>query len=238
MEKTLIIILSRMVTAKSYSLYHRYFRKLPIIFISDFIGYLEKDDIIYYPSQLLEKEGFYGMTTFKKVSAWDKLIYYLKNIYHKNQYSFYWIIEDDVYFNNQIENILLKQNYSEDLIITSWNKEFLNQDKYYHWSLGKDYFFITELYSSVNVLCRISNNLIKTILDFHEEHNKLIFHEILFISLVKKYGLTMKEINLPKAILFSSSLFKVNNNQELYQKILEEKINLYHPFKNWHNLIL
>jgi hypothetical protein len=236
MEKTLIIILTRMITAKSYSLYHRYFRKIPIIFISDFIGYIEKDDIFYHPSEILEKEGFSGMTTFKLVSAWDKLIYHLKL---NNNFEYYWIIEDDVYLNHQIENIILKNNYhDEDLLITSWNKEFLNNDNYYHWEIGKDYFYLTELFSSVNVLCRISKKLLETILDFQEENKKLLFHEILFISLVKKFNLTLKEITLPKAILYSTSLFKINDKQKLLEKINQDNINLYHPFKNWHNFIL
>jgi len=236
MENTLIIILTRMVTAKSYSLYHRYFRKFPLLFISDFEGYLEKDDIFYYPTEILEKENFYGMSTFKKISAWDKLIYHLK---FNNNFLYYWIIEDDVYFNNQIENIILKNNhYDEDFITTSWTKEYLNNDFYYHWTLGKDYFFISELYSSINVLCRISNDLLQLILNFQEENKRLLFHEILFISLIKKYGLKLKEINLNNTLLYCSSYFKINDKKQLLNKILEEKINIYHPFKNWHNLIL
>ena len=48
-------------------------------------------------------------------------------------------------------------------------------------------YFQTELtLRTFNPLCRLSNRLVQKILDFQEQHNTFVFHEILFPSLAIK----------------------------------------------------
>jgi len=235
MSKIIIIILCRMVTLKMYQIYHRIFNNFDfeLIFISDYQGYLKKDNIIFISDEEMSQKKFYNMTTFKKFSAWDKAIFYLSNRF----FDYFWILEDDVYLNNDFGDILkeIQLKNKEDLINFSWIKKY--SDNYQHWEKGKQFFFMNELGASLNVICRISSELLDRILEFNLENNSLMFHEVLLISLCLKFELPINNIRRNDIVLYSGTSYELEK-ENLINFLEENKKICYHPFKNWYNYIL
>lgn len=237
MSKIIILILCRMVTLKMYQIYHRIFNRydFELIFISDYSGYFERKNIFYISDDEMQQQKFNNMTTFKTYSSWDKAMFYLSNRF----FDYFWIIEDDVFINMDFPEKLIEinQENNEDLLTFSWIKTYLNKNNYVHWSKGKEYFFINELGASLNVICRISSELLDKILEFNIENESLMFHEILLISICNRYQLSHTNIRRNDFILYSSPSYQLEK-KELLDFLENNNKLVYHPFKNWFNYLL
>jgi len=235
-EKIIIIILCRMVTINMYHIYHRYFNNndFEIIFISDYPGYLNKNNIIYIDDEEMKKQQFINMTTFKKFSSWDKAMFYLSNRF----FNYFWIIEDDVYLNSNISDFIKNINSSNyhDLITFSWIKKYNEIDNYIHFIKGKDFFLTNELGASLNVFCRISSKLLDRILEFNMNNNTLIFHEVLLISLCYRYNMKISNFRENTVVLYSGKSYNLEK-KELIDFLENNNKICYHPFKKWWNYL-
>lgn len=234
---TLCIILCREINNKLYNTYTENITDYPIIFITDTKPLLNKNNIIYYPTNECLNQGYKTMTDIKLCLAWDKAMKYLcKN----NNYKYYWIIEDDVYVDNHI-NRIIKDNelIQTDLLYPNWFKEYINEKtmvkKWSHWKKGSIYFKNNNLKGCITMFSRLSNKLIKKINDFQIKYRRLLFHELLFPSLCSKYQLTYNKINN-----INSKYIKVHpflNNLSKKQKIdylMNNNIHVAHPIKKWY----
>ena len=187
-----------------------------IKFISDDKPTIIDDNIFYYDKI--------------KITAWDKMIYHLSK---KNDKSYYWIIEDDVFLNNNIKSYLDSFNNDDsDMIIFGWYKEF--PDSWAHWNKNK-FFKKKILTSSLNTIIRCSNKLIKKILEYKKKYKSLLFHEILFGSIARQYKLKIKIVN--KSNIFNSA-FKDKKFKSDKLEYYDSKKNfiIKHPLKKWYNL--
>ena len=146
-------------------------------------------------------------------------------------YDYFWIIEDDVYFNSDINKIFhsYKNNYS-DLILSSWFKKKINNDSWYHWKKGYKYFSKQHLASSLNVFSRISKKLLIEINKFRHKHNTLIFHEILLSSLSIQNNLKIEKLNSKYKVYLEAGHTKSLHPKHHYKKYI-----LFHPYKNWYS---
>ena len=52
------------------------------------------------------------------------------------------------------------------------------------------------------MICRLTKKIIEKIIEFKKEHNRFLFHEILFPSLCIKYNLLLDKININKYIIY------------------------------------
>lgn len=233
-----VLIISKKVTLNMYNMYSRVINK-NLFFISDKPPEIKRDNIFYYDNKLMNMKGFNNMHNIIQNTSWDKVFYHLqKNL----NYDYYWIIEDDVYlnerkFNNFVDSYL---NNDSELLLFGWYKSYKDKHKWVHWYKNEGAFKEYELKSAITQVVRLSNKMIKKILEFQEINKKFIFHEILIASIASRNKLkhtliNRKDIHLTS--LESSSLLKVNyknNKADMLDKIKNNMI-MVHPFKNWYD---
>jgi len=178
--------------------------------------------------------GFYNLTRspyIKKPSAWDKAFYTISYNELYNKYNYFFFIEDDVYSKNyECLNEFIHEcinNFHEDFI----TKQVRPQSHHPNWKYWKEN-YISDLKhpsQSFNPLCRISNKLIKLILNYQRLHKKFEFHEILIASLCLENNLSyinyIENDNLKKYI----GRFRYNPIL-LVEEITDNLI--YHPVKD------
>jgi hypothetical protein len=221
-------ILTRNIDKNMINVYNNLIPQIK--FISDDKPTIIDDTIFYYDDSIIEKQKFLSMHSKIKITAWDKMIYHLSK---KNDKSYYWIIEDDVFLNTNIKSYLDSFNNDDsDMIIFGWYKEF--PKPWAHWNKNK---FLKKkiLTSSLNTIIRCSNKLIKKILEYKKKYESLLFHEILFGSIARQYKLKIKIVN--KSNIFNSAFkdkkFK-SNKLEYYDS--KKNFIIKHPLKKWYNL--
>lgn len=186
-------------------------------------------NVFYYDDNIIEKNKFLSMHSRIKITAWDKIIYHLSK---NNDKSYYWIIEDDVFLNDNIKSYLDSFNTDEsDMIIFGWYKEY--PDKWPHWKKNK-FFKNNILSSSLNTIIRCSNKLVQKIIEYKKTHGSLLFHEILFASIARQHNLKIKIVN--KNNIFNSAFRdkKFKSNKLEYNDAKKNFI-LKHPLKQWYN---
>lgn len=186
-------------------------------------------NVFYYDDNIIEKNKFLSMHSRIKITAWDKIIYHLSKNNHK---SYYWIIEDDVFLNENIKSYLDSFNTDEsDMIIFGWYKEY--PDKWPHWKKNK-FFKNNILSSSLNTIIRCSNKLVQKIIEYKKKYDSLLFHEILFASIARQHNLKIKIVN--KNNIFNSAFIdkKFKSNKLEYNDAKKNFI-LKHPLKQWYN---
>jgi hypothetical protein len=193
--------------------------------------------VIIYDTEIddkdLKNQNYCCLTeTVKKISAWDKAIYYIANNLHLiDKYKHFYFIEDDVYTNNlEIFNTLFNvlNKYDSDLIA----HDIKSQKKSSTWNWWIKYKTYTA--KSYNPLCRLSNKIILLIIDYHKKNKTLLFHEVLFASLA--FDNNLKTLDLTKIEEYKN-LFGIFR----YRPIINAKnINdnkIYHPVKpNYENI--
>lgn len=246
MDENIFLILCRKVTKELYLNYSQINMK-NLYFISDSEPDINKSNIIYLDTKEVFVKNFKGLHSRIPVTSWDKVFYFLnqhireKNIFFKN----YWIIEDDCYLNKNIFMDYISNtinNDESDLILYGWYKKF-GIHSWGHWGKNNNIFSKKELCASINQIIRISNNLLTEVLDFQKIHNKFIFHEILFASLVNKFNLKVNNYNYNdkihvcaverNSLLFNN--YKNKRKDEIYQDITNKNYIIVHPFKDWYN---
>lgn len=161
-----------------------------------------------------------NMTIHKKITSWEKGLYYFSNI--NTTYKNVWFIEDDVYFYNQdtISNIDIQYPDSDFLS----NKYGVTKDGYineWHWN-QLDIKFDPPYYNAMVCACRMSNELLQKIKTYATNHNTLFFLEAFFPTITMKYNLIYDNPNELSTIEYRYD-FKPN---EL------NKTNLFHPIKD------
>ena len=156
----------------------------------------------------------------KKISGWDKAIFYFANI--NTNYNNVWFIEDDVflYDENTLLNIDTKYNDS-DLLTSTYKENSTGHKNDWHWKkinikLSPPYYY------AMVCATRISKTLLSKIKDYATEYKTLFFLEALFPTLCKSNNL---QYDIPDEL-----------HTIIYRKIytIEDinKINLYHPVKD------
>ena len=102
-------VLSKKVNENMYNKYKKILSN--VTFISHTYPTIMNDDIIYYPDdEKLINLGYSNMHSSIKITSWDKVFYYLKNITLKEN-TYYWIIEDDVFINkDKFKNLVYSLN--------------------------------------------------------------------------------------------------------------------------------
>lgn len=191
--------------------------------INNSIAIYDKD----IPDKTLKNQNYCCLTeTVKKISAWDKAIYYIhNNLNILEEYDYFYFIEDDVYSSDLqtfIELFNILNNYDHDLI----SHDIRSQTEYPTWKWWKKYRKYTA--KSYNPLCRLSKNLLYLVIFYFKKNKKLLFHEILFASLAYENKLQILDFN---SILKYKNLFGIFRYRPLI-KIKDIRDNkIYHPVK-------
>lgn len=185
----------------------------------------------HYDDTILKTKGFIGLTkTIKQPSAWDKAFYFLyNNPSLVDLFDYFFFIEDDVFSKNNemLYNFCVSlQKYDHDLI--SKNIESKQQSLNWHWwKIDKNYKEFTNHIKCFNPFCRLSKRLIKNILEYRQTHNRFMFHEILFSSLVADLNMRYLDIaNIEEKKYIGNFIWRPIIDISL---IKDEKI--YHPVK-------
>jgi hypothetical protein len=108
-----------------------------------------------------------------------------------------------------------------DYLYSGWFKTKKEMKTWFHWSKAKKYFQEDIIAASLNQFCRISSNL-------------LIFHEILFASLVRQNNLSMKCIADKTTFISAIDYRKHLNIREKLEYYKKRNKNIVHPIKKWY----
>lgn len=241
MTDNLHIIVTRDVTKNLYDKYTEI--GMPnLIFISDQEPTYSAKNVYTFETELLVENNFYPLDMTKgslagredTPTAWDKAFWYLKNCEHK--YDHVWFIEDDCYINKKIFNEYL-QNLNDsktDMISFGWCKNRTSEhpsDKWYFWDVvdpDNKYIPMSEQAASLNVITRLSWNLIGKVLEFQEKNNKFIFFELLVASLAKVNDMTHRQIKNELVQVSSLPISK-------FFGMKRDKYMILHPMKQWYD---
>ena len=180
-------------------------------------------NIIQIKNEECEKNGFSKLCTVtipKKITAWDKAIYYFSSI--NTGYNNVWFLEDDVFFNNEQTLLNIDSTYgSSDLLSNDYGENISGHKNEWHWR-SIDIRFPPPYYCAMVCCVRISSQLLSKIKRYADEHNTLFFIEAFFPSVCKKYKL---QYDTP-----------IHFNNILYRKTYIDKDidghNLFHPIKD------
>jgi hypothetical protein len=185
-----------------------------------------KIKIIRFYNNEPEKNYFMGCVDYCKNRACsrDKALYYFCKI--NINYEYIWFLEDDVFIPNQntinyIDNLYEKEDLlsSENIIKISRNDSSLD---WQHWDKNNNKIDFPWAHSMICAV-RVSNKLMKCILEFVNDKKYLLFDELLFNTIALQNNLfVMTPIELSN-IVFSFHDIIPDNINESY---------LYHPIKN------
>lgn len=180
-----------------------------------------------------DESSYCGLTKVceNRPSAWEYSIYNISSNNLYNKYDYFFFIEDDVFSkqNNTFINLISAWNkYNYDFIAKKIRAKY--QEEYWVWWKNHnnwDTFY--NPYKSFNTICRISNRLIKKIVQYQKKYQKFSFHEILFISLCieNNYSFIDYEDNqdLKRYIHINTVIPELSDEQIIYEN------KLYHPYK-------
>lgn len=186
--------------------------------------------IVIYDNEIADKilkdQNYCCLTeTVKKISAWDKAIYYLSTMNLIEKYDYFYFMEDDVYTNDLL--ILIKlfnilNNYNHDLI----SHDIKSQSESLKWNWWRKYRKYTA--KSYNPFCRLSKKLLILVIDYFKKNKKLLFHEVLFASIAYDHKLKTLNFNLIDEYKKIFGVFR-------YRPIIHAKNikdnRIYHPVK-------
>ncbi len=167
-----------------------------------------------------------NFTLNKIISGWDKALYYFG--VEDNKYDFIWFIEDDVFFFDENTIVNIDNQYINDDLLS--NVYFENSDgnkNTWHWKkINVQY--TPPYYHGMMCAVRFSNNMIKCINNYATNNKTLFFLEALFPTIAIKNNL---KCNNPIEL---KNIFYRRN----FKKNAIDKINLYHPVKDFNNHII
>lgn len=190
--------------------------------------------IIYdtdYSDDLLKQKGFIGLTGgIKQPSAWDKSFYFISQITDVTNYSYFYFIEDDV-FSKKIHNIkllayYLDSNYNSYDLIAHYIQNKSESTNWPWWD--KIDVNLKNQYRSFNPFCRLSKKLVNSILDYRNNNNCFIFHEILFASLCGDHQYSTVSLDSNKEYNKFIGSIKA---RPILDKIFIDDEKIYHPVK-------
>lgn len=187
--------------------------------------------IIFYSDEEAKKKQFINTIPFNKTpSAWDKCFLYLSTTELK--YDYYYLIEEDVYcqnFETFFDLFRCLEKYKEDLITC----DFASKKKDPNWCFWGLYDLRDDIeyYHSLNCFCRISKNLIKTILDIFPSQKPFYAEEILIPTICMNNNMTILNYKVEKEIMkFFGPMFGTIDVKK-QKKIKPQKNKIIHPIK-------
>jgi hypothetical protein len=171
-----------------------------------------------------DKAGFNDVNrqTFGKITAWDKVLYYLHT--SNMDYNYVYILEDDVFIYD--ENTLLTidiKNTNADLLSNNLDvyvNETSNQN--WHWKNILPLNFNPPYYNGMMCCIRISKKLMQCIGNYAKSNKKLFFLEALFPTLCIRNNLIYKPNKEFETVVFRHDWKLENIKRE----------NIYHPLKD------
>lgn len=203
--------------------------KYDVVFITDLPINQKINNIIYYDNKECDKRFFMG-SGINRGRGWDKCIRYLVE---NNNYDYYWILEDDVFFRD-LSFIEDYQDNNSDFIYPKNIKSYNTQWRHFNNNTLK-FFKKDSIKGSTSYICRLSKNVVKKIDLFKNHFKKLVFHEVLFPSLCCVFKLTtFKMLNKHSKYLNTTNI----NNDDLLKIFINKDVIVYHPFKQWYKINL
>ena len=161
---------------------------------------------------------------WREVTAWDKTLLYF-SILHTN-YSFVWLIEEDIFIPSVQAFRSLHELYSStaDLIVPRNGLNLLGDSTYWLWSMASGQFIPPWSCSMVNIV-GLSRRMLIAIDDYVQWLGEVPFHEYFFNTLAIQLNLT---IFTPTEL--STDIFSTNYN---FEDIRKRPNNLWHPIKDF-----
>jgi len=245
----LFIVISTQVTENM----HKHFSKISdknLIFISDKEPLAHDDNIFCYTDNTeLIDQGFTGMHSKHKITAWDKAFYHIEQmIDRKVNYTNYWIIEDDCYVNHKefLEFVNEQFNNPCDHLYFGWLRKFSDGDIWAHWNKRNkhkyQYFSDKDTCATINQIVRLSTTLIEKIIDFRKKYNKYLFHEFFFVSLANSSGLSHNLVKIApihlramENVSLKHRSYSDTENNDIIADLEDFRYIAVHPFKKWYD---
>ena len=230
----LFLILTRSSNAYTYLLssYLRKNRVETVQVVDSLNAGLSDGYCVGFPDkELIDKNFIFLDPTNKSPNAWDKLIYYIKDL---QQYDYFYIMEDDVYCSDfsVFLDVVKEMNFrNEDLIS---GKIILRGKRplWYHWyaldilSVKYKIKYNTHV-SSFNPFCRISRKLLNKIVQFYKENRYFYFHEVMFPTICFNSGMSFLDYSRDKRL---NNFFGYFHHKELNKPIFDSN-KIVHPVK-------
>jgi len=160
-----------------------------------------------------------NITLQKPTTAWDKVLYYFA--VKDTSPAHVWIIEEDVFVPDAAVLTGIDAKYPDaDLIAKQHVRD--DEDPDFMWWHDAEGYLEKPHYRSLVCATRLSRRLLNAVVDFVDEHKRLVFIEIIFNTLVvqKKFKLEMPE-----------ELSTIIWRHEWTAETLDSK-HLFHPIKD------
>jgi len=180
------------------------------------INFIKIDDSV------CESAGYKNMnfTLKKKVTAWEKAMFYFSNE-KENEYEYLWFIEDDVFFYDETTVSNIDEKYTNQDILSTEYVENKDGDKtYWNWP-WIDIQYSPPYYKGMVCATRLSSNFLKCIKDYATKNNTLFFLEALFPTIAIKNHLNTG---------FPEELKNIHYRHKFFESDITKE-NLYHPAK-------
>ncbi|CAF4029815.1 unnamed protein product [Adineta steineri] len=180
---------------------------------------IENNQSRYYGYQKSIELGDNG----REITSWDKALLYF-TVLNKN-YSFVWLIENDVFIPSVQAFRSLHQLYSNtsDLVVPNNTVNLIGKTSTWHWSMAADKLILPWASSMVNVV-GFSQRMLVAIADYVRWLGEVPFHEFFFHSLAIHLNFTMV---VPTEL--STIAYRSNHSDE---ELLRQPNNLWHSFKD------
>jgi hypothetical protein len=181
---------------------------------------------IQIDDSVCESAGYKNMnfTLKKKVTAWEKAMYYFsmeKEKEKEKEYEYLWFIEDDVFFYDETTISNIDEKYTNQDILSTEYVENKDGDKtYWNWP-WIDIQYSPPYYKAMVCATRLSSNFLNCIKEYATKNNTLFFLEALFPTIAIKNNLNPG---------FPRELYNIHYRYMFFESDITKE-NLYHPVK-------
>jgi|GEM_PF-1790790 len=134
---------------------------------------------------------------FPLITSWSRAFVHLSRTLRKGEAV--WFVEDDVAGDAESFRQLVSETAAVGADLSALEFESAAENPEWIWFATAEGFF-EHPWRSFNPLCRLSERLIRKILEFREHHGRMTFHEVLFASIAAENG--MSTLNWRKDIRF------------------------------------
>jgi len=195
--------------------------------------------LLQIPNQECIKYGYRNTISlspqWREVTSWDKALLYFGEL--QKNYSFVWLIEQDVFIPTIPAFYSLHQLYSNtsDLVVPHHTINLSGNTSIWHWSKTIGKFIPPWSCSMVNVI-GLSRRLLTAINEYVRWRGEVPFHEFFFNTLAMQLNM-----NIVTPTELNTILYEANHN--LFD-VYRHPNNLLHPLKDlskhnkWHELLV
>lgn len=156
----------------------------------------------------------------KPVVAWEKAFFYFARL--NTTYDQVWLIEDDVFFNNEFTLKAIDEKYETSGLLTSPYLEHKVANKNV-WAWGKmDFRVPLPYYTAMVCACRVSKEIFAEIKSYAAKYRTLVLHETILSTFAKKMGLQYDQ---------PEELVSIVYRREWKPEEINKR-NVYHPIKD------